>query len=203
MKKQLINEAFRLQQLAGIKPVNTLNENTPGFHEFMDVVDSMFKVGTPEHAKLSKAVEKALDNSELEVNQYGVDNAHGQVKKIAKEIGLIKEYEKGSDKHLNEITEGISIEDAFKKAGVDMQAVTFAEVDYGMGGDSEKYNSAQELLNKLNNLVDESEEEGDDADIWFEFKGEIVPWWDESEYTGREALLTVNLGDNASYAIIQ
>jgi len=27
MKKQLINEAFRLQTLAGIKPINSLNEN--------------------------------------------------------------------------------------------------------------------------------------------------------------------------------
>jgi hypothetical protein len=26
MKKQLINEAFRLQQLAGIEPINSLNE---------------------------------------------------------------------------------------------------------------------------------------------------------------------------------
>ena len=61
MKKQLINEAFRLQTLAGIKPINSLNEDTAGFHEFMDVVDSMYKPGTPEHAKLSKAVEDALD----------------------------------------------------------------------------------------------------------------------------------------------
>ncbi len=89
MKKQLINEAFRLQQLAGIKPVNSLNENTPGFDTFMDAVDDTFEPGTPENKKLANAVLKALDNGELEVNQYGVDDAYGQVEKIAKELGLV------------------------------------------------------------------------------------------------------------------
>jgi hypothetical protein len=107
MKKQLINEAFRLQTLAGIKPINSLNEDTAGFHEFMDVVDSMYKPGTPEHAKLSKAVEDALDNSRLAVNQYGVDDAEGQVKTIAKKIGLLKE---GENNYVMVTYEGHNIE---------------------------------------------------------------------------------------------
>ena len=90
MKKQLINEAFRLQAIAGIKPINSLNENTPGFDAFMDAVDDMFEPGTPENKKLTAAVTKALDNDELEVNQYDVDDAYGQVEMIAKKLGLLK-----------------------------------------------------------------------------------------------------------------
>jgi archaellum component FlaC len=38
MKKQLINEAFRLQQLAGIKPINSLNEKLDAVgHEDKDI----------------------------------------------------------------------------------------------------------------------------------------------------------------------
>ena len=33
MKKQLINEAFRLQSLAGIEPINSLNEAIINFDE--------------------------------------------------------------------------------------------------------------------------------------------------------------------------
>jgi hypothetical protein len=93
MKKQLIKEAFRLQALAGIKPMNSLNENTPGFDTFMDAVDDMFELGTPENKKLADAVSKALDNDELEVNQYDVDDAYGQVEMIAKKLGLLNEGE--------------------------------------------------------------------------------------------------------------
>jgi hypothetical protein len=32
MKKGLIKEAFRLQQIAGIKTINSLKENSPGFY---------------------------------------------------------------------------------------------------------------------------------------------------------------------------
>jgi len=91
MKKQLIKEAFRLQAIAGIKPINSLNENTPGFDAFMDAVDDMFKPGTPENKQLTTAVTKALDNDELEVNQYDVDDAYGQVEMIAKKLGLLNE----------------------------------------------------------------------------------------------------------------
>jgi len=91
MKKQLIKEAFRLQAMAGIKPINSLNENTPGFDAFMDAVDDMFEPGTPENKKLADAVAKALDNDELEVNQYDVDDAYGQVEMIAKKLGLLNE----------------------------------------------------------------------------------------------------------------
>jgi hypothetical protein len=124
MKKQLITEAFRMQQLAGINPVNSLNEN-----------------------------------------------------------------------------QGMSIQDAFNKAGVDMEATTFVEVDYGISGDDFKRSSGQEVLDILNNMANESEVEDLD-NIWFEFKDEIVPWWDD-KYSGREALLTVNFGDDSSFAIIQ
>jgi hypothetical protein len=51
MKKELINEAFRLQQLAGIEPINSLNEEF-GYDKFMDAVDDEYEVGTPEHEKL-------------------------------------------------------------------------------------------------------------------------------------------------------
>jgi hypothetical protein len=91
MKKQLINEAFRLQTLAGIKPINSLNENDHAYDTLMDAVDDTFEPGTPENEKLAAAVLKALDNSELEVYQYEVPNAHKQVEMIAKEIGLVKE----------------------------------------------------------------------------------------------------------------
>jgi hypothetical protein len=104
MKKQLINEAFRLQQLAGVKPVNSLNENTPGFDAFMDAVDDTFEPGTLENKKLADAVSNALDNGELEVNQYGVDDAYGQVEKIAKELGLMNE--KSHNEPKSELEEG-------------------------------------------------------------------------------------------------
>jgi hypothetical protein len=91
MKKQLINEAFRLQTLAGIKPINSLNENDHAYDTLMDAVDDTFEPGTPENEKLAAAVLKALDNSELEVYQYEVPNAHKQVEMIAKEIGLMNE----------------------------------------------------------------------------------------------------------------
>jgi hypothetical protein len=103
MKKQLINEAFRLQQLAGIQPINSLNENDHAYDALMDAVDDTFKPGTPENEKLAAAVEKALHNSELEVYQYEVPNANKQVEMIAKEIGLMNE-EEGSTEHLDELT---------------------------------------------------------------------------------------------------
>jgi len=107
MKKQLINEAFRLQTLAGIKPINSLNENTPGFDAFMDAVDDMFEPGTPENKKLAAAVAKALDNDELEVNQYDVDDAYGQVEMIAKKLGLSNE---GENNYVMVTYEGNNIE---------------------------------------------------------------------------------------------
>jgi len=107
MKKQLIKEAFRLQALAGIKPINSLNENTPGFDAFMDAVDDMFEPGTPENKKLADAVSKALDNDELEVNQYDVDDAYGQVEMIAKKLGLLNE---GENNYVMVTYEGHNIE---------------------------------------------------------------------------------------------
>ncbi len=65
MKRQFINEAFRLQQIAGIKSINTLNEDTPGFNSFMDTVEDFFDEGTPEYDKLAAAVEQALENGDI------------------------------------------------------------------------------------------------------------------------------------------
>ncbi len=101
MKKQLINEAFRLQQLAGLKPINSLNENDHAYDTLMDAVDQLFKPGSLEHKKLANAVEKALDNSELEVHQYDVPDAYGQVEKIAKEIGLLNNISENESESKN------------------------------------------------------------------------------------------------------
>ena len=43
MKKQLINEAFRLQALAGINPINSLNELGPDTYEDSQAVNSFLK----------------------------------------------------------------------------------------------------------------------------------------------------------------
>jgi hypothetical protein len=39
--KKLINEAFRLQQLAGIMPINSLNENTPELDTPMGTINNI------------------------------------------------------------------------------------------------------------------------------------------------------------------
>lgn len=87
MKKPLINEAFRLQQLAGIDPINSLNEEF-GYDDFMDAVDDYYEIGTPEHEKLSAAVASALDKGDIYPMPHEPSSYARQVKLIAKEIGL-------------------------------------------------------------------------------------------------------------------
>ena len=87
MKKELINEAFRLQQLAGIKAINSLNEEF-GYDKFMDAVDDEYEIGTPEHEKLSAAVSAALDNGDIYPMPEEMGSYLKQVRLIAKEIGL-------------------------------------------------------------------------------------------------------------------
>ena len=91
MKKQFINEAFRLQQIAGIKSINTLNEDTPGFHSFMDTVEDFFDEGTPEYEKLADAVQQALENGDITPMPHEPGSYYKQVEAIAKELGLVSE----------------------------------------------------------------------------------------------------------------
>jgi hypothetical protein len=147
MKKQLINEAFRLQQLAGIQPINSLNENTPGFDTFMDQVDSIFKPGTMQHSKLAKAVEDALDNSELEVNQYGVDDAHGQVLRIARKLDLVNEesYEQPKSKLDNIVQKAWEEDDINKAKNLVANYIKDSKINN---------NSKKTILNKMKAIVD-------------------------------------------------
>ena len=147
MKKQLINEAFRMQQLAGLKPINSLNENTPGYDSLMDAVDDMFKPGTPENQRLTKAVEDALDSGRLEINQYGVEDAYGQVEMIAKKLGLVNEESYDNPKSKLEAV----IQQAWKEDDINKAKNLVANYikDSKINNDSKK-----NILNKMKVITD-------------------------------------------------
>lgn len=67
MKKQLINEAFRLQQLAGIQPVNILKEEVEGYSYFYDFEgnksDEDDIIGTSREPKYMQSIEFANGKS--------------------------------------------------------------------------------------------------------------------------------------------
>ncbi len=64
MKKQLINEAFRLQQLAGIMPINSLNENTPGSDSLIDTINNILSTNiNPELDTFIKPVKFKLEQA--------------------------------------------------------------------------------------------------------------------------------------------
>jgi hypothetical protein len=66
MKKQLINEAFRLQQLAGIQPINSLNEKLDAVgHEDSDVDNDGDTDKTDKYLlKRRKAISKNMSEGE-------------------------------------------------------------------------------------------------------------------------------------------
>lgn len=96
----------------------------------------------------------------------------------------------------------ITIAEAFTRAGIDMQAGTYVEVLEQSNEGSWKGITGTLVLNR----IEEAFKRSDYCDVRFEFRDTIKPWWDEKEYAGREAVLTVNWGDYADYysfAIIQ
>jgi len=61
-----------------------------GFDDLMDAVDDLYAPGTPEHTELSRAVEEAIHNNEIDMSEFG-DNPSAPsqaVERIAGEIGL-------------------------------------------------------------------------------------------------------------------
>ena len=86
MKKQLINEAFRLQQLAGVQKINEGSI----YDRLMDTVDDLYLPDTEENEKLKDAVTDEyeggwMDDFEL---SHSPNSYMKQVKNIAKNIGL-------------------------------------------------------------------------------------------------------------------
>jgi len=135
MKRQFINEAFRLQQIAGIKSINTLNEDTPGFNSFMDTVEDFFDEGTPEYERLAAAVEKALESGDITSMPHEPSSYYKQVEQIAKELGLVSE---------------------------ELDAVGHEDADIDNDGDTDK---SDKYLAKRRKAISKNMNEGDDHEV--------------------------------------
>jgi hypothetical protein len=87
MKKQLINEAFRLQQLAGIKPINSLNEKLDAVgHEDEDINNDGKVDKTDKYlANRRKAVSKNMSEGE----DHEVSMANASLKAIISSASLL------------------------------------------------------------------------------------------------------------------
>ena len=79
MKKQLINEAFRLQQLAGIQPINSLNEKLDAVgHEDKDIdndgdVDKTDKYLLKRRKAVSANLKEGGDYDAIAQAEFGMD----------------------------------------------------------------------------------------------------------------------------------
>lgn len=87
MKKHLISEAFRLQQLAGLQPINSLNEKLDAIGHEDDDINNDGKVDKTDKYLLNRR--KNISNNMNEGGDHEVSMANASLKAIISSASLL------------------------------------------------------------------------------------------------------------------